>query len=95
MQRTIILIEVVVVLVGFLGFIVLPWLQQKLSGDSNQVTATVLEACIDNEVEVPGAKGATVQRIVAVVEITFKFGTEPDSIQDLSIRDDDNKGKSK
>jgi hypothetical protein len=91
MQRTVIVIAVVVVLVGFLGFIVLPWMQQKLFGESSPVTLTVLTACIDNDVEVPGTKGQTVPKIVAEVEISFKYGTAPDSIHELSVHDDDDK----
>lgn len=91
MQRTVIVIAVVVVLVGFLGFIVLPWMQDKLFGESSPVSVTILEACIDNDVEIPGAKGTTAPRIVAVVEITFKYGTAPDSIWDLTVRDDNDK----
>jgi hypothetical protein len=90
MQRTVIVIAVVVVLVGFLGFIVLPWLRTKLFGEANSVTLNILTACVDNDVEVPGAKGTTVSKIVAEVEIAFPYGTAPDSISDLTVRDDNN-----
>ena len=90
MQRTVIVIAVVVIVVGLMGYVGVPWLQNKLFGETTSVTAQILETCIDNEVEVPGAKGATVSKIVAVVEITFKYGAAPDSIQDLAVRDDEN-----
>ncbi|HLX62597.1 MAG TPA: hypothetical protein VKX17_15070 [Planctomycetota bacterium] len=89
MQRTVIVIAVVVVLVGFLGFIVLPWLQKALFGETNEVSVTILSACRDDDVD-SGIKGQSVSRIVAEVEITFKYGDEPDSIQDLVVKDDDN-----
>src|SRR5438045_3916833 len=90
MQRTVIVIAVVVIVVALLGFIGLPWLQNKLFGETTSVTAQILEARIDNQVGFPGAKGATVSKIVAVVEITIKHGTAPDTIQDLGVRDDEN-----
>ena len=85
MQRTIIILGIVVVLVGFLGYFVLPWMQGKFS--SNDVRVTILSAVRDDNVGVPGTK-ESVSRIVAEMEIEFPYGMAPDSIGELSVRDD-------
>src|SRR5947209_8292416 len=87
MQRTIIVLAIVVISVGFLGFVALPWLQTKLFGGTSDVRVTVLSAVRDDDVGVPGTK-ESVSRIVAEMEIVFPYGMAPDSIGELSVRDD-------
>jgi len=91
MQRTVIILVLVIIAVAFLGYVALPWFKSALGLDSSEIRVNILSAFIDPEVVVPGTKGQTVQRIVAEVEIIFPYGTAPDSIMDLSVRDDEDK----
>jgi hypothetical protein len=83
-----VLLVAAIILVGFLGFILLPWLKDKLFGETMDVRVNILSAFIDNEVAVPNSK-ETVARIVTELEIAFPYGSAPDSIADLTVRADD------
>ncbi len=75
---------IVAVLVGWGGYSVISgWVNNATS----QVQAHVLSAVRDDDVGVPGSK-ESVSRIVAEMEIVFPYGMAPDSIGELSVRDD-------
>lgn len=59
------------------------WLDNRTS----QVTAKVLSAILDDDVAVPNQK-ESVSRIVVEMEINFPYGSAPDSIAELSVKDD-------
>ncbi len=92
MQRTIIVLVLIIIAVAFLGFVALPWFKSMLGLDSKDVIVKVLSAFQDDDVVVPGTNGKTVPRIVTGNGdlVSLRRGA-PDSITDLTIRDDEDR----